>query len=75
MKIFLLTLITADAARNITAGGLTGMIFKSTRGTKPMLISGGIVASAAALWTVSAITPFFLIEADLFMQFGRDYVL
>jgi len=39
-----------DATNSIMAGALSGMIFKSTRGTKPMLISGGIVASAAGVW-------------------------
>ncbi|CAG9944644.1 unnamed protein product [Clonostachys rosea f. rosea IK726] len=29
-----------------------GMIFKSTRGVRPMMISGGLVASVAAVWTV-----------------------
>jgi len=42
-----------DAANAIAAGFLTGMAFKSTRGMKPMLISGGIVGSVAALWAVS----------------------
>lgn len=41
-----------DAANSILAGALSGMLFKSTRGLRPMLISGGIVASAAAAWTV-----------------------
>jgi import inner membrane translocase subunit TIM23 len=41
-----------DAANSIVAGALSGMLFKSTRGVKPMMISGGIVASIAGLWTV-----------------------
>jgi import inner membrane translocase subunit TIM23 len=41
-----------DAANSVVAGALSGMIFKSTRGTRPMLISGGIVASIAGAWTV-----------------------
>jgi mitochondrial import inner membrane translocase subunit TIM23 len=41
-----------DAANSIAAGALSGMIFKSTRGTRPMLISGGIVASIAGVWSV-----------------------
>lgn len=41
-----------DAANSIAAGALSGMIFKSTRGTRPMLISGGIVAGIAGVWTV-----------------------
>lgn len=42
-----------DAANSIVAGALSGMLFKSTRGVKPMLISGGIVASIAGAWAVS----------------------
>ena len=42
-----------DPANSIAAGAISGMIFKSTKGTKPMLISGGLVASAAAVWAVS----------------------
>ncbi|KAL4992353.1 Tim17/Tim22/Tim23/Pmp24 family-domain-containing protein [Aspergillus falconensis] len=42
-----------DAANSITAGAISGMVFKSTRGLKPMLISGGIVASIAGTWSVA----------------------
>lgn len=42
-----------DAANSIVAGALSGMLFKSTRGLKPMMISGGIVASIAGTWAVS----------------------
>ncbi|KAI2469214.1 Tim17-domain-containing protein [Annulohypoxylon bovei var. microspora] len=42
-----------DSANTIAAGGLSGMLFKSTRGVRPMLISGGIVASAAGAWAVA----------------------
>lgn len=42
-----------DAANSIVAGALSGMLFKSTRGVKPMMISGGIVASIAGAWAVS----------------------
>ncbi|TDZ37135.1 Mitochondrial import inner membrane translocase subunit tim23 [Colletotrichum spinosum] len=41
-----------DAANTIVAGALSGMVFKSTRGVRPMLISGGIVASVAGAWAV-----------------------
>ncbi|KAF7558689.1 hypothetical protein G7046_g5468 [Stylonectria norvegica] len=41
-----------DAANTIIAGALSGMVFKSTRGLRPMLISGGIVASVAGAWAV-----------------------
>ncbi|KAI1405837.1 Tim17-domain-containing protein [Hypoxylon fuscum] len=42
-----------DSANTIAAGALSGMLFKSTRGLRPMLISGGIVASAAGAWAVT----------------------
>lgn len=42
-----------DSANSVMAGALSGMIFKSTRGLRPMMISGGIVASVAGAWAVS----------------------
>ncbi|KAI0480349.1 Tim17/Tim22/Tim23/Pmp24 family-domain-containing protein [Xylariaceae sp. FL0804] len=42
-----------DSANTIIAGGLSGMLFKSTRGVRPMLISGGVVASLAGAWAVT----------------------
>ena len=45
-----------DAANTVLAGGLSGMLFKSTRGVRPMMISGGIVASIAGVWAVSLAT-------------------
>ncbi|GAD96201.1 mitochondrial import inner membrane translocase subunit TIM23, putative [Paecilomyces variotii No. 5] len=42
-----------DAANSIVAGALSGMVFKSTRGLKPMMISGGIVAGIAGAWAVT----------------------
>ncbi|KAE8144624.1 Tim17/Tim22/Tim23/Pmp24 family-domain-containing protein [Aspergillus avenaceus] len=41
-----------DSTNSIIAGGLSGMVFKSTRGLKPMMISGGIVATIAGGWAV-----------------------
>jgi len=41
-----------DASNTILAGALSGMLFKSTRGLRPMMISGGIVASVAGAWAV-----------------------
>ena len=41
-----------DSFNSIAAGGISGMVFKSTRGLRPMLISGGIVASVAGSWAV-----------------------
>ena len=42
-----------DSANSIAAGALSGMLFKSTRGLRPMMISGGIVGSVAGVWAVS----------------------
>ena len=44
-----------DSVNSIVAGAISGMLFKSTRGLRPMLISGGLVASAAGAWAVSLI--------------------
>ncbi len=41
-----------DASNSIVAGALSGALFKSTRGPRPMLISSGLVASAAGAWAV-----------------------
>jgi len=40
-----------DPINSVLAGGISGALFKSTKGTKPMLISSGLVAGAAAVWT------------------------
>lgn len=42
-----------DAANSVVAGALSGMLFKSTRGVRPMMVSGGLVAGAAGAWAVS----------------------
>lgn len=42
-----------DSANSIAAGAISGMVFKSTRGLKPMMISGGIVAGIAGAWAVT----------------------
>jgi mitochondrial import inner membrane translocase subunit TIM23 len=41
-----------EATNSVVAGALSGAVFKSTRGLKPMLISSGIVASIAGAWAV-----------------------
>ncbi|KAL9122124.1 MAG: hypothetical protein Q9187_001318 [Circinaria calcarea] len=41
-----------DSANSIAAGALSGMLFKSTRGLRPMMISGGLVAATAGAWAV-----------------------
>lgn len=40
------------SANSVVAGTLSGMLFKSTRGLRPMMISGGIVGSVAGVWAV-----------------------
>lgn len=42
-----------DAGNSVLAGVLSGMLFKSTRGLRPMAISGGIVGGVALAWAVS----------------------
>ncbi|KAK2070623.1 hypothetical protein P8C59_005101 [Phyllachora maydis] len=42
-----------DAANSIAAGFLSGAIFKSTQGVRPMLISGGMVSGVAAAWAIT----------------------
>ncbi|KAI1754345.1 Tim17-domain-containing protein [Xylaria castorea] len=42
-----------DAANTIFAGALSGMVFRSTRGVRQMMISGGVVGSLAAVWAVT----------------------
>lgn len=46
-----------DAANSVTAGLLSGMLFKCTKGIKPMMTSGVMVATLAAAWTVSSAVP------------------
>jgi import inner membrane translocase subunit TIM23 len=41
-----------DAANSIAAGTISGMLFKSTRGVRTMMISGGIVGSVAGAWAI-----------------------
>lgn len=51
-----------DSANSVMAGALSGMLFKSTRGLRPMLISGGLVASAAGTWAVGSTLLFDQLE-------------
>lgn len=41
-----------DATNSIVAGALSGALFKSTKGVRPMMISSGIVASMAGSWAL-----------------------
>ncbi|KJZ78772.1 hypothetical protein HIM_02163 [Hirsutella minnesotensis 3608] len=41
-----------DAANSVLAGMLSGMVFKSTKGLRPMMVSGGVVGSVAAVWAI-----------------------
>ncbi|GAO14165.1 uncharacterized protein UV8b_06576 [Ustilaginoidea virens] len=42
-----------DAANSVVAGVLSGMVFKSTRGARSMMISGGVVGSVAGIWAIA----------------------
>ncbi|KAI9679599.1 MAG: Mitochondrial import inner membrane translocase subunit tim23 [Trizodia sp. TS-e1964] len=43
-----------DVANSVVAGAVSGMLFKCTRGVRPMMISGGLVAGAAGLWATGS---------------------
>jgi import inner membrane translocase subunit TIM23 len=47
-----------DALNSVAAGGISGMIFKSSRGLRPAMVSGGIVAGLAGTWAVSLETRY-----------------
>ncbi|KAK4212913.1 mitochondrial import inner membrane translocase subunit tim23 [Rhypophila decipiens] len=47
-----------DALNTVAAGVLSGMVFKSTRGLRTMMISGGIVGSVAGMWAITKRTIF-----------------
>ncbi|KAK8089397.1 hypothetical protein PG997_004358 [Apiospora hydei] len=42
-----------DSANTVAAGALSGMLFKSTKGLRPMMISGAVVGSVAGAWAVA----------------------
>lgn len=42
-----------DPTNSVVAGAISGAIFKSTRGTRPMAISAAVCASVAGGWAVS----------------------
>lgn len=42
-----------DMSNSIVAGALSGALFKSTRGTRPMAISAAICASVAGGWAIT----------------------
>lgn len=62
-----------DAANSIVAGALSGMVFKSTRGLKPMLISGGIVAGIAGSWAVRVNRPSFAVLLTIANGFSHRW--
>jgi hypothetical protein len=62
-----------EASNSIAAGAISGMIFRSTKGPRQMLISGGIVATAAGIWAVGAAPTFRVLLTD--SQFGRRALL
>lgn len=41
-----------DTANSVAAGALSGVLFKSTRGPRQMMISGSLVATVAGTWAV-----------------------
>lgn len=43
-----------DTANSIISGAITGAVFKSTRGVKPIVWSSFLVASAAGAWSVGS---------------------
>lgn len=47
-----------DTINSLAAGALSGMVFKSTKGLRPMLTSGAMVATAAGIWQVSKFPTF-----------------
>ena len=47
-----------DAANSVAAGAISGAVFKSTRGLRPMMISSGLVASVAGAWAVSVLLSY-----------------
>lgn len=42
-----------DSFNSVVAGAISGAVFKSTRGLRPMMISSGIVASVAGTWALT----------------------
>jgi len=61
-----------DSANSITAGVISGMIFKCTRGLRPMLISGTLVGGAATAWAVSRTGKFLAYKEHLLIQHNRS---
>ena len=41
-----------DAANSVLAGMIAGVVWKSTRGPKAMVIAGGVAGAAAGAWAV-----------------------
>ncbi|KAJ4399809.1 Mitochondrial import inner membrane translocase subunit tim23 [Didymella pomorum] len=42
-----------DPTNSVVAGAISGAIFKSTRGTRPMAISAAVCASVAGTWAIT----------------------
>lgn len=68
-----------DVTNSVAAGALSGAIFKSTRGVRPMMISSGIVGGVAGSWAVSLplatiLDEFMLTKPQIFRKvyFERD---
>lgn len=43
-----------DTANSVLSGAITGAVFKSTRGVRPMVWSSVVVATAAGVWSVGS---------------------
>ncbi|KAF9694116.1 hypothetical protein EKO04_007832 [Ascochyta lentis] len=54
-----------DPTNSVVAGALSGALFKSTRGTRPMAISAAICASVAGGWAITRKVFFEPAPADL----------
>ncbi|KAK5137905.1 hypothetical protein LTR08_006674 [Meristemomyces frigidus] len=42
-----------DSFNSVASGAISGALFRSTRGVRPMMLSGGIVASIAGSWALT----------------------
>lgn len=61
-----------DSANSIVAGVCSGVLFRSTRGLRQMMISGGIVGGVATVWTVSRLWPW-LATTDMLLTIIIQY--
>ena len=62
-----------DSANTILAGILSGMLFRSTRGVRQMMLSGGIVGSVATAWAVCFSCPHLMLPLDIAANYETDH--